>query len=755
MKRVISFLLCVIMAFLCACNSQVNSDQLTAAQKLNNEPELTQQQADRLVDLMAKLESYRGGGAVQKQVKAELEKVEWVEKVEETEDGGLTCYTDFGVTAVWTPDPKKEKLEDLKQIKLETTLSSSEVAVKQIAILCPYASTEPDFNADDYVALGKDLGGSISCNVTVFKDEEVSLDLMKNLGKYDMVWIRTLGGINCLFDSTLALIGKESYIMIGEKVATAEDCIKHSADFLRGRIVLNLRDGRLGISGKFFEHHYGADALAGTFFHIAANFSMKTNAFADALISRGAVWVEGWSGEVNYNNDYVQFANVVSGLLKGKSVEQAVKDASNAVKSSDSFYQSNCTLIGKGDVAYDIKGVAVEQPTEKVTETVTEPVTQKPEKPNAPEWASSLTEGYWENNIQSRKVYKFNKDGTVDEYDIEEDAEVKTENLSLVSHSEWTYYIKGENLYMDFGVGTIVLTWISQADKANLSDEQKIGLPKTGSFFYEYGGDSGDPSDEEFYLKKCSEPNKTVAETTTQKRPEPATQQKPETTTRKKPTTTKAPTTKAPTTKVPTTKVPINNSTVIVGKYITFGSYEQDNNLANGKEPIEWLVLEKKGGKALVISKHALDWQQYNTDFEEVTWETCTLRKWLNDEFINSAFTSSEKSRIPTVTVTADVNPSCDTDPGNDTQDRVFLLSIDEANEYFDSDEARKCTATHYAQERGVWQAYDWIGCAWWLRSPGNFQEFAANGYEGYVDSYGSSVSGSNIGVRPAMWITL
>ncbi len=355
MKRVISFLLCVLMAFLCACNSQVNSDQLTAAQKLNNEPELTQQQADRLVDLMAKLESYRGGGAVQKQVKAELEKVEWVEKVEETEDGGLTCYTDFGVTAVWTPDPKKEKLEDLKQIKLETTLSSSEVVVKQIAILCPYASTEPDFNADDYVALGKDLGGSISCNVTVFKDEEVSLDLMKNLGKYDMVWIRTLGGINCLFDSTLALIGKEPYIMIGEKVATAEDCIKHSGDFLRGRIVLNLRDGRLGVSGKFFEHHYGADALAGTFFHIAANFSMKTNAFADALISRGAVWVEGWSGEVNYNNDYVQFANVVSGLLKGKSVEQAVKDASNAVKSSDSFYQSNCTLIGKGNTAYNIK----------------------------------------------------------------------------------------------------------------------------------------------------------------------------------------------------------------------------------------------------------------------------------------------------------------------------------------------------------------------------------------------------------------
>lgn len=639
MKRVISFLLCMLLTFLCACNSQVNSDQITAAQKLNNEPELTQQQADRLVDLMAKLESYRGGGAVQKQVKAELEKVEWVEKVEETEDGGLTCYTDFGVTAVWTPDPKKEKLEDLKQIKLETTLSSSEVAVKQIAILCPYASTEPDFNADDYTALGKDLGGSISCNVTVFKDEEVSLDLMKNLGKYDMVWIRTLGGINCLFDSTLALIGKEPYIMIGEKVATAEDCIKHSGDFLRGRIVLNLRDGRLGVSGKFFEHHYGADALAGTFFHIAANFSMKTNGIADALISRGAAWVEGWNGNVNFDNDYVQLAMVISSLLKGKSVYQAVKDADQAAKNGYSFYQSDCTLEGKGKASYDIKTVVIEQPTEKVTAAVT---------------TQLATEG---------------------------------------------------------------VTEITQAVT-------------------------------EAVTEALTEPNATVAEKTTQKRPEPATQQKPETTTRKKPTTTKAPTTKSPTTKVPTTKIPDNNNSVTVGKYITFGSYEQDNNLANGKEPIEWLVLAKQGDKVLVISKYAIDRQVYSETWTGMTWKNCALRSWLNNKYLNTAFTSSERSRIQTTV----------TDPDGSTKDKVFLLSVDEALKYFGSENILlKCKATEYAVEQGLWIDSDGV-CGWWLRLPESNP-----GRVGCVDNGGTIGEGigtliddfNNDGVRPAMWITL
>ena len=196
--------------------------------------------------------------------------------------------------------------------------------------------------------------------------------------------------------------------------------------------------------------------------------------------------------------------------------------------------------------------------------------------------------------------------------------------------------------------------------------------------------------------------------------------------------------------------------TAKVGDYVFFGAYEQDNNTSNGQEYIEWLVLEVKGGKALVISKYALDCQPYNTSYTNVTWETCTLRKWLNNDFINSAFTANEKAMIPTVTVSADKNPDYSTNPGNATQDQVFLLSITEANKYFSSDSARQCKPTEYAVAGGAYVNSSNGNCWWWLRSPGDRQDNAA-----YVRSGGDvSEHGSNVfidfsAVRPALWIDL
>ena len=191
------------------------------------------------------------------------------------------------------------------------------------------------------------------------------------------------------------------------------------------------------------------------------------------------------------------------------------------------------------------------------------------------------------------------------------------------------------------------------------------------------------------------------------------------------------------------------------GDYVFFGEYEQDNNTANGKEDIEWLVLEVKDGKALVISKYALDCKQYNTSYMDVTWETCTLRKWLNNDFINAAFSAEEKAMIPTVTVSADKNPAFSTNPGNVTQDQLFLLSITEANKYFSSDSARRCKPTDYAVANGAWES-DNGNCWWWLRSPGDTQDCAATvNIVGDVRESGSVVSGDDYAVRPAMWIDL
>jgi tetratricopeptide (TPR) repeat protein len=190
-----------------------------------------------------------------------------------------------------------------------------------------------------------------------------------------------------------------------------------------------------------------------------------------------------------------------------------------------------------------------------------------------------------------------------------------------------------------------------------------------------------------------------------------------------------------------------------VGDYIFFGSYEQDNDTSNGKEYIEWLVLEVKDGKVLLISKYALDCQPYNTVYENVTWETCTLRKWLNNDFINAAFSADEKDMIPTVTVYADTNSEYSTNLGNATQDQVFLLSVSEAINYFNSDDARKCKPTDYAvaNNSGLKDGEKW----WWLRSPGEEQENAAIVISDGVVYLRGHLFVVDRAVRPALWIDL
>ena len=198
-----------------------------------------------------------------------------------------------------------------------------------------------------------------------------------------------------------------------------------------------------------------------------------------------------------------------------------------------------------------------------------------------------------------------------------------------------------------------------------------------------------------------------------------------------------------------------------VGDYVTFGTYEQDNDNANGKENVEWLVLEVKEGKALIISKHALDCRPYNTLWGKVTWANSTIRKWLNDTFLHTAFSSAERAMIADKIVRQDKNPAYKTEPGHATMDKVFLLSIDEVNRYFGSDEARMCVPTAYAIANGAWTSDtytkgDAATCWWWLRSPGDKQKNAARvNYAGSIDYSSLSVSG-NVGcVRPALWISL
>lgn len=94
--------------------------------------------------------------------------------------------------------------------------------------------------------------------------------------------------------------------------------------------------------------------------------------------------------------------------------------------------------------------------------------------------------------------------------------------------------------------------------------------------------------------------------------------------------------------------------------------------------PIEWLVLARDGNKALLISRYGLDAQKYNTINTGVTWEKCTLRTWLNNAFYNKAFNSAEQTAILITNVDNSKNQcysGWSTSGGNNTQDKVFLLS--------------------------------------------------------------------------------
>ncbi len=191
------------------------------------------------------------------------------------------------------------------------------------------------------------------------------------------------------------------------------------------------------------------------------------------------------------------------------------------------------------------------------------------------------------------------------------------------------------------------------------------------------------------------------------------------------------------------------------GETVTFGSYEQDNNTSNGREAVEWRVLTVEENKMLLISEYALDCRAYNTDSETVTWETCSLRKWLNESFYKDAFTGEEKAYIKNIQVKADSNPEYDTNPGRDTEDKMFLLSFAEVAKYFTAPEDRICRLTNYTKANGAWTNGK-EACWWWLRSSGIDEKCAAcirsDGDYSYIGGNVNSVQGS---VRPAMWIEI
>ena len=193
---------------------------------------------------------------------------------------------------------------------------------------------------------------------------------------------------------------------------------------------------------------------------------------------------------------------------------------------------------------------------------------------------------------------------------------------------------------------------------------------------------------------------------------------------------------------------------VAAGQIIEIGRWEQDNDTANGPEPVEWQVLAVENDRALLISRYGLDAKPYNEVFSGITWETSSLRQWLNNDFYNRVFTSSEKELILQVDNRNPDNPVHGTSGGGPTQDRIFLLSIEEADMYFMNDHARRCAATAFARGNGAY-IYSNDNAMWWLRSPGGEWSFTAAEVldSGEIDRTGYIVDYRFSAVRPAFWL--
>lgn len=213
---------------------------------------------------------------------------------------------------------------------------------------------------------------------------------------------------------------------------------------------------------------------------------------------------------------------------------------------------------------------------------------------------------------------------------------------------------------------------------------------------------------------------------------------------------------------------------------IEFGKYKQNINEEGTdyeESPIEWMVLEtdETNKRKLIISKYIIETKiAYNSGKDKkITWESSSMRKWLNETFYDKAFSDEEKKRIKEVTLKNNDNDDYMTLGGKDTVDKVFLLSIDEAKKYFASNSIdNKDQLNRYAATKGTaWTIHrhlkkirndrkneyeEWAreNSTYFLRSPGGEQGYVATiGPDAIISSGGSVASATALGVRPAMWI--
>ena len=199
-----------------------------------------------------------------------------------------------------------------------------------------------------------------------------------------------------------------------------------------------------------------------------------------------------------------------------------------------------------------------------------------------------------------------------------------------------------------------------------------------------------------------------------------------------------------------------SSPTFEIGNTVFFGHYEQDNHIDNGVEPIEWMILDKQGDDILLLSKYVIDCKSYNDEKGETNWQSCSIRAWLNGEFLSSAFTEDEanciiKTTIPNGTDEAPQKEKWNPATCGDTDDSVFLLSYQEYWKYLRNQSSTK--GTEYANKHGAKGVFWDSNATQQTRSSGKNAKEVTRVFMD-LDPL-SSYATNKQGIRPAIWINV
>ena len=178
---------------------------------------------------------------------------------------------------------------------------------------------------------------------------------------------------------------------------------------------------------------------------------------------------------------------------------------------------------------------------------------------------------------------------------------------------------------------------------------------------------------------------------------------------------------------------------------LVLGSYEQDGNEENGKEPVHWTVLTVRGDRALLLSALVLDMHAWQDTDQPADWKESRMREWLNGEFADAVFSEEEKASLSP----AELGKNYKIIPREDGSERLFLLSEDEYESY---GVAKYIAPSAYAVSRGAKRDEKNEGhCDWLFRNTDNFYRLDVN-----IGGYGNPAGRTKpYGVLPAVWVSM